>query len=665
MQTNALMIGVRQLLSAVFALVMLPAMAAIPENPLATQRQQFLDAEQAFKSGRLGHYRQLEQQLRDYPLHPYLEFAEIRRDLEHADYKNIYLFLDKHAGSPLALRLQQEWLKTLARKKQWRLLVDSYYFTPDIAMQCDFAHALFQIKEPQRAYSVLEGVWLTGKHLPNNCEAPIARWHQDGAISQELVWERIRLTMQANQINLGMTLAQYVDADDRFWVRMWAKVRRDPTYVEEIYDRFGDEDSQLLRWIIGDGIARLAFKDGPAAVKLWQGWREEFDFASSERDRIERHLALALAKEDPYSGHEWLAKVSINTGDKRAQELYILTALTDQDWDTALAWLDRLDGEDKHSDRWRYWRGRVLEAMGQMEEARSIYLLNSDTRSYYGFLAADRTGLGYQLEHRPVTHRVNDLQTLAKLPAITRARELHAINRVVDARREWTHAIQRMDKPQMLMAAQLAHDWNWHDRAIMTLMQADYWDDLEKRFPLAHRDLVQTHSKQHGVEPAWAFAIIRQESAFTEDAKSHAGAMGLMQLMPATAKQVARNMQLRFQRIDLLDASTNVKLGVSYLRRVMDQFKGNKVLATAAYNAGGHRVSKWLPKEGSIPADLWVELVTFNETRDYCKRVLTYTVIYEQRLGQRPVPLMERMVPIPADLKPVLLPAATADNTDV
>ena len=216
----------------------------------------------------------------------------------------------------------------------------------------------------------------------------------------------------------------------------------------------------------------------------------------------------------------------------------------------------------------------------------------------------------------------------------------------------------------MLMAAQLAHDWSWHDRAIMTLMQADYWDDLEKRFPLAHRDLVQTNAKLHGVEAAWTFAIIRQESAFTEDAKSHAGAMGLMQLMPATAKQVAHNLQVRFHRNDLLDASTNVMLGVSFLRRMLDQFKGNKVLATAAYNAGGHRVTKWLPKEGSIPADLWVELVPFNETRDYCKRVLTYTVIYEQRLGQRPVPLIERMVPIPADLSTVSLPPSTTNNTD-
>ncbi|MBI3563348.1 MAG: transglycosylase SLT domain-containing protein [Gammaproteobacteria bacterium] len=625
-------------------------------DTLPTQRQLFLDAEQALKSGRTTHYRQLEARLRDYPLYPYLEFQTIRRDLEHADYKNIYIFLDKYAGSPLALRLQEEWLKTLARKKQWRLLVDNYYFTTDVALQCDFATALFQIKEPQRAYSVLEGIWQTGKTLPYHCNAPIDRWNADGALSQELVWERIRLSMQAGQVNLGMSLAQYVKSEDRFWVRLWAKVHRDPAYVQEVYARFKQHDSQILRWILGDGVARMGFKEGPAAAALWHDWRNQFQFSAIERDRTERHLALALAREDPFSGYEWLAKFDINTSDLRAKELFILTALTDQDWETALEWMDRLDEAQKHNDRWRYWRGRALEALGRMDEARSIYLLNSDIRSYYGFLAADRAGLGYQLEYRPVPYTAPDLQTLAKLPAIARARELHTIGRTVDARREWAYAIQRMDKAQMLMAAQLAYEWQWHDRAIVTLMQADYWDDLEKRFPLAYRELVMTHAKQQGIEPAWAYAIIRQESAFTEDARSHAGALGLMQLMPTTARQIARSMRLSINRRDLLEAGTNVKLGINYLRKVAERFGGNKVLATAAYNAGDNRVIKWLPKEGTLPADIWVELVPFSETREYCQRVLTYTAIYEQRLGQRPVPLMERMVPIPSDLRTVSLP---------
>jgi len=330
-----------------------PALAAVSDD-LATQRRMFLDAEHALKSGRQTQYRQLEAQLRDYPLHAYLEFQEIRKDLAHADYKNIYMFLDKYAGSPLALRLQEEWLKTLARKKQWRLLVDNYYFTTDVGLQCDFATALFEVKEQQRAYSVLEGLWLTGKHLPYHCEAPIARWFEDGELNQELVWERIRLAMQAGQVNLGMSLGDYVDEKDRYWVRLWAKIRRDPDYVKQVYTRFKEHDSQILRWILGDGISRLAVKSGPSAAELWHTWRSEFAFSNPERERTERHLALALARDDPFTGREWLAKFDIDARDQRAQELFIITALTDQDWDTALEWMDRLDDEQKHNDRWRY-----------------------------------------------------------------------------------------------------------------------------------------------------------------------------------------------------------------------------------------------------------------------------------------------------------------------
>jgi soluble lytic murein transglycosylase len=171
------------------------------------------------------------------------------------------------------------------------------------------------------------------------------------------------------------------------------------------------------------------------------------------------------------------------------------------------------------------------------------------------------------------------------------------------------------------------------------------------------------HARQQQINPAWAFAIIRQESAFTDDARSHAGAMGLMQLLPRTAREVARSLQLRFSRNDLLDAGTNVRLGINYLKTVKDKFKGNDVLATAAYNAGDFRVRQWLPKDGIIPADVWVETVPFDETRDYLQRVMTYTVIYEQRLGQRPVPLLERMLPISGYITST--PDTSATNNDV
>jgi len=639
----------RILLTSVLASVTL--MAALPvaanvDRRTMLQRQMFQDAEHALKKGRLKTYRRLEQKLRDYPLHSYLKYYEIKKNLGTSNYKKIHRFLQDQPGTPLATRLQYRWLKSLAQKRQWRTLIDNYYYTTDKALQCDFAHALLVHKQQKRAFAVLEGIWTTGSSLPKNCDYPIDKWHAAGGLKQELIWERLRLAMQSRHARLALYLSKYLNKEDRFWVRIWAKVRRDPDFVMSIYDRFKNKDSQPLRWVIGDGLSRMAIKDAPSAAQLWHEWKALFAFSKTESGRIERRLALALVKDDPVNGKLWLTQLDLNTDDKRIQELYILNAIKDQDWEVALEWMDRLNKKEQHSERWRYWRARSLEAMGRLEEARSVFLLNADARGYYAFLSADRAGMGYQFASRPVNYSAKDLYSIEKIPSIERARELYALNRVVDARREWNHALQQLDKPQKMIAAQLAHEWDWHDRAIITFAQAKYWDDLEKRFPLAHQDIVVNYSKQQRINPAWAFAIIRQESAFTRDARSHAGAMGLMQLLPRTARQVARSLRIRFRRNDLLNANTNVQLGINYLKLVKDKFKGNNVLATAAYNAGHNRVRQWLPKEGVVPADIWIESVPFTETRDYLKRVMTYTIIYEQRLGKRPTPLLERMLPV-------------------
>lgn len=662
MQDVLITTGKRILLAVVAAMLATPSVAAL-ERRTMLQRQMFQDAEHALKNGNLTAYRRLEQQLQDYPLYPYLKYEEIKRNLGANNYKDVQRFLQENPGTPLATRLHYLWLKSLAHKRQWRTLIDNFYYTTDVGLQCDYARALIEENEPQRAFAVLEGLWMTGDPLPSRCDYPIDKWHAAGGLTQELVWERLRLAMQTRHTNLALSLSKYVDTDDRYWVRMWAKVRRDPEFVLQVYDRFKDQDSQQLRWVIGDGLRRMSRTDAPAAAQHWNDWREQFKFSPSEKDRIERRLTLALVQADPAASKNWLQELALDADDHRVNELYTLNAFQDQDWETALEWMEQLQPEEKESDRWRYWRGRSLEALGRLEEARSAYLLNADSRSYYGFLSADRAGMNYQFDHRPVIFSAKDLSQVEQVPAIERARELYALNRVVDARREWNFALQQFDKSQMLVAAQLAHEWNWYDRAIVTLAQADYWDDLEKRFPLAHRELVLTQARQQNIDPAWAFAIIRQESAFTNDARSHAGALGLMQLLPRTAKQVAHSLRLSFRRTDLLDAETNVRLGINYLKKVENIFKGNKVLATAAYNAGDSRVRQWLPKDGTLPADVWVEIVPFNETRDYLQRVMTYTVIYEQRLGQQPVPLLERMVPIPGE-PTVISSQHNADSND-
>ncbi len=625
-------------------------LANIPQDPsLINQRNRFQEAEKALRRGHLKTFRRLERSLRDYPLHVYLEYAELYRRLDPSPPEEVLAFLRRHADTPLAERLQRRWLYSLARQGSWQRLVDHFTPTDSKRLLCHYARGLVETGQPERAWAVMEGLWQTGRSLPRQCDWPLSAWRQAGKLDTPLVWKRIRLAMRRGNVRLVRHLTGDLPADQRYWVKIWFKVRRDPAFVMEVNDHFiGRERPAVLDWITVYGLQRQARRNPLEAARLWQRLRERHAIDPTERERIERRLALALLKSREPEARSLIERLDLADTDERVITLHVFSAIQDQDWDTALAWLERLSLASQHTDKWRYWRGRVLEGMGRLEEARAIYVMNGESRGYYSFLAADRAGYRYQFAHAPLRYTAAELADIEKLPAILRARELLAIRRPVDARREWNHAIERLDTPALLRAAKLADAWGWHDRAIATAARARYWDDLELRFPLAHQKQVLREARRQQVDPAWAFAIIRQESAFTPDARSDAGALGLMQLLPRTARSMARSMRLRRPRYrDLLDSDTNIRLGIRYLKQVRDRYDGHPVLATAAYNAGARNVRRWLPVAGNVPADVWIETVPFRETRDYLQRVLTYTVIYEQRLGREPVPLLQRMQPIP------------------
>ncbi len=279
--------------------------------------------------------------------------------------------------------------------------------------------------------------------------------------------------------------------------------------------------------------------------------------------------------------------------------------------------------------------------MGKGEEAEKILASLSKERSYYGFMAADRLGYNFNFLHETLPISQIQINQTASLPGLVRARELLALDRTLEARREWNLALEDKSSDEQKVAAKLATEWNWPSQTILTLAKIRAWNDLELRFPLNYRQQVDRQAKDHGLESAWIYAIVRQESAFSIDARSQAGAIGLMQLMPSTAKEVASKVKNQsFKTNDLFQPEINIELGASYLKQIYRQLQENPILATAAYNAGPSRVIKWLPEEPQA-TDVWIETVPFSETREYLKRVLAYTLIYNHRLGNNPERLPE------------------------
>jgi soluble lytic murein transglycosylase len=325
--------------------------------------------------------------------------------------------------------------------------------------------------------------------------------------------------------------------------------------------------------------------------------------------------------------------------------------LSRQKWDLIYKWTQQLPRHLRTKDEWRYWNARALGELGKKEEFKARLRTLAKERSFYGFLAADLVKVDYNLNYRPSKVGAVVLNKLKHNQGLLRSREMFLLNRFTSSRREWRAATRNMKHEQLKGAAIIARDWGLHDRSIVVLAQGGLWDDLGLRFPIVHRKQVDRMAQEKNVESAWVFAVIRQESTFIQDAHSPAGALGLMQLMPSTARSTARKLKMKSPKKEkILQPDVNIRLGTTYLRIVLNELGQNKVLATAAYNAGPGRVRRWLPKK-AVPADIWVATVPIDETRGYLERVLAYTVIYKKRLGEKPGRLSESMPPIQRNLK--------------
>ena len=466
-----------------------------------------------------------------------------------------------------------------------------------------------------------------------------------------MIWQRIEKAMEAGQWRLARYLGRGLNEADRAWVKRWIALYQDPSLAAQP-DRVG-QAHPYREAMLSHATRRLARWNGAKALNLWHTIAPRYSFTDSQIQRTEHYILRNLVRTPGEDVYAFVREVDIKVDDDiKVHEARIGAALLREDWPQVLRWIAALPQAVRGDERWLYWLGRALEGIGQGDAARPVYHQAAAQRSYYGFLAADRIDGEYHLDHAETPAPTSLVEQIAARDGVRRAAELFALERWTDARREWHWATKAMDAEQLKAAAKLAEQRGWHDQAIFTLAKTGYWDDLELRFPMEHAKLVERNAKRHGIEKAWVFAVMRQESAFMDDARSHAGAMGLMQLMPATARSVARQMLKRKppRRHELMEPDINIALGSAYLKQMKGELGDSSVLATAAYNAGPHRVVRWLP-DRTLPADVWIELVPFDETRGYLRRVLAYTVIYEKRMGRTPTRLHKRLHPVPPQLR--------------
>lgn len=624
------------------ALVLIPAHVPAAADPLAVQREQFIEARKALQQKQPARYRELAAGLKSYPLYPYLEFAALRQRLGEASEQEVLDFIEGHADQPLGGRLKSLWLRTLVSQRRWALFLKHYAGSNDATMQCYALRARLKTGSKTGVVDEALALWTVGKSQPKACD-PLFEWLYDGNhVRHEHVWRRIRLAMDKGQTSLAKYLAKRLSAKDAAWVTLWRQAHRNPS--DTLQDPRLDQNSDIARDIILHAIKRIARSDAMHAQRKWDSLKSGYSFTPAERGRLERYIALSAAQQHEPGAHALLSALPDEQRDANVRDWQLRAAVAEDNWAALLDHIEALPDEERQRDEWRYWQAYALERTDRRLLAMNEYSYLAKERSYHGFLAADYLRWPYEMGDKPTRYDPAELDALGRQPALLRARELYRADMLTDARREWAYAIRDMDNDELRLAAVLANRWGWNDQAILTVARAGEFSDLTLRFPLEHTESVRRHAHNNNLDPGIVFAVIRQESAFNPEARSPAGARGLMQLMPKTGKATARLNRIPWSGVaGLYESDRNIRIGSSYLRQVKERFDNNLVLATASYNAGPHRVTRWLPDEGGMAANHWVANIPYSETRKYVQRVLAYAAIYDWRMQQTITPLRVRM----------------------
>jgi soluble lytic murein transglycosylase len=608
-----------------------------PTQIYIKERAEFEQAKSYLATGKRMKFAELQTELADYPLAPYLEYADIVAHLRHTKSSRVDEFLKHHGETSLGKRLRYIWLENLRKRDKWQQFI-TYYVAKSATteQQCFYQYARYRNGDKQQALEATLVLWKVGQSQPKACDKMFGVVIKQNLITEDIAWQRFTDAVINHESVLARYLKRFfVSADYKDKAELYYTTHRNPVLIAK-QEKYTDNSTANIA-LIQHSIAHLAIISDRKATNLWLDYSKKIDFSDSETSYVVTNLLKYLYKNMHAGIADDLLRSSINPETTSLVENRIRKALATLDWASVRYWIKRLPAKSQATDRWKYWIARAEEQLSPQDTSIAIAQFEqlAQERSFFGYLAADKVSQPYLLKDKPVIIAKATWEKVSNNASLIRSRELFLLKEYTSARREWQYLSQTADTDTMIAAAKLASDWGWHSQAAYGIVTVKQWDDLTLRFPSDYVDLYRKSATKYQLPVELMLALSRQESSFATDALSPSGAKGLMQLMPKTAKYIARksNITYRHER-QLLEAEKNIQLGTSYYRYLMNNFDDNRVLSTASYNAGPSRSRQWLKKSaGAIPADVWTEIIPFNETRRYVQNVLYFSVVYGEREG--------------------------------
>jgi len=634
-------------LAAALMLAAAPAPQAAPARPPlpaanAAADELFLAAREAARRGDSARLAELAPRLAEHPLAAYVGFWGLQPRLKSLDpvlEAELKAYFSRYANTYPADRLRFEWLIALGKAGRLdaleRELAPLVWNTDDAQLRCYVQLAKLQrapaAERSALAHEARSMLANTSAAASEGCMALTEALLADGHISG---WERVRALVEQNQYSAAKKLGASLKDD-----------KGRPVDTKQLALAI----DQPVRWLATHERRLTQVQHELAMVAIARLARDNTDDAARLASALERHLSpeqrgivwgrighMAAVKLLPQAS-EWYArggdKVGVGPDAARIDEVLewqVRAALRAGDWKQVRRTIERMPEALRRDPAWVYWLGRAYAAEGRQGEADQLWRSIAGQFNFYGKLAAEELGQPIVIPPRALAPSAEELAPMATNPGFARALKFYDLGMKIEGHREWNWQLRGMNDRQLLAAAEFARSRGVLDRMINTSDRTKTEFDFVQRFPSPHRAELSRRAQENGVDENWVYGLIRQESRFIQDARSSVGASGLMQLMPATAKWVARKLQVQdFSPGRVNELEMNLLLGTGYLRMVLDSLDSQPVLATAAYNAGPGRARTWRaslnrPVEGAI----FAETIPFNETRDYVKKVMSNAVYY-------------------------------------
>jgi soluble lytic murein transglycosylase len=589
-----------------------------------------------------------------HPLALWADYWEMNLRLGEAQQPELDAFYARWPGSYVEDRLRNDWLLELGRRRDWanlRTEFPRFRMNDDREVSC---YALLaQHLDGQAVRGAALAAWQSLREADDGCTLLAKTLAEARVFSADDAWQAARLAVEGNRPRSARAAAALANpsAGDKV-----ADIFKDPA-------RFlGHKATVALhRELAVLGLMRLAAGDPEAAAAQLEGsWQRELSptQAATAWAHVAKQAALKqlpgaagfaerawkLRAQAQRTGHEIVWSDELLAWHVRAA--LRLPARDAARWPLVQRAIDAMSAPEQRDGTWVYWKARATESLaaagpegdGARAEARQALQALSAQTGFYAKLATEDLGQRVTLPPQPQPLSASELQAARSHPGLQRGLQLIALGLRSEGVREWNFSLRGMADRELLAAAQTACEREVWDRCINTSDRTRSEIDMAQRFPTPHREAVRARAREIGLDPAFVYGLIRQESRFIMDARSSVGASGLMQLMPATARWTAKKLGLDFRPEMITDRDANLRLGATYLKLVLDDFGGSQAMAAAAYNAGPGRPRRWREGPPVEPA-AWAESIPFNETRDYVKKVLSNAVDYALVLGQAAPPV--------------------------